>query len=502
MLTGSILKPSFPCQLWPALPAWLRREQVPIDLAAVLLAKEERVHLRESLQRPDHDLIGLNLNIPGPVKRTGLSDYFLAIWAQNVVDALGGAGFPVTDHRILSSPAGVYLLWEVEDPGTKRLSALKKLMVQLEESAEAGRLLDLDVFAPSGVKISRSGAARTCLLCDREAFLCARSRRHTLTSLLSRARTLMFDYLQDRYQQDLLAASLRAMRQEVRLTPKPGLVDLANNGSHADMDYHSFERSMAALMPFFASYLELARNFIEEAADSDRAPRPVWSDLFPDLRQVGLEAEHAALAVNHGVNCQLGLNYAFSLLLPSALFAFTNGLLWLEGLCPHFGREGQDHFWPRSGDIAVGVAALVQPNYQEWRQEHPTRPGGARQMAANGYHLITDTILPGLVQRLRAGVDPEVAFLLTFLQLLTQNEDTNILRRGGCEALREVQTKARTIFEQEAVDPDVNKLLQAMTAFDKELIKRHLSPGGTADLLAITFFLYHMESLGKASGLC
>lgn len=50
----------------------------------------------------------------------------------------------------------------------------------------------------------------------------------------------------------------RAMMEEVLLTPKPGLVDRRNSGSHRDMDRHSFARSARAIadgLPEFVSGL-------------------------------------------------------------------------------------------------------------------------------------------------------------------------------------------------------------------------------------------------------
>lgn len=47
------------------------------------------------------------------------------------------------------------------------------------------------------------------------------------------------------------ALAYRALLEEVYTTPKPGLVDLATTGAHTDMDVHTFERSAAALHPWF-----------------------------------------------------------------------------------------------------------------------------------------------------------------------------------------------------------------------------------------------------------
>ena len=45
-----------------------------------------------------------------------------------------------------------------------------------------------------------------------------------------------------------------SLTDEVYTTPKPGLVDCANSGSHEDMDLALFERSIAVLEPYWAEF--------------------------------------------------------------------------------------------------------------------------------------------------------------------------------------------------------------------------------------------------------
>ena len=45
--------------------------------------------------------------------------------------------------------------------------------------------------------------------------------------------------------EEVVSAVERALLTEVRLTPKPGLVDIRNAGAHWDMDLASFEASTA-----------------------------------------------------------------------------------------------------------------------------------------------------------------------------------------------------------------------------------------------------------------
>ena len=73
------------------------------------------------------------------------------------------------------------------------------------------------------------------------------------------------------------------------------------------------------------------------------------------------------------------------------------------------------------------------------------------------------------------------------LHLLAVNPDTNLVARGGLAGLSYVQSRARMLLcEGGALAPDG---VERLEAFDDELIARRLSPGGSADLLAVTWFL-------------
>lgn len=45
--------------------------------------------------------------------------------------------------------------------------------------------------------------------------------------------------------------AVNALIEEAKLSPKPGLVDLFNNGSHEDMNFDTFIKSANSLRPYF-----------------------------------------------------------------------------------------------------------------------------------------------------------------------------------------------------------------------------------------------------------
>lgn len=62
---------------------------------------------------------------------------------------------------------------------------VKRACVELEQQSAVGRLWDIDVIGPEGI-LSRQMfglAPRSCLVCSRDARLCARERTHSLSEL-------------------------------------------------------------------------------------------------------------------------------------------------------------------------------------------------------------------------------------------------------------------------------------------------------------------------------
>jgi triphosphoribosyl-dephospho-CoA synthase len=87
--------------------------------------------------------------------------------------------------------------------------------------------------------------------------------------------------------------------------------------------------------------------------------------------------------------------------------------------------------------------------------------------------------------------DEEQALFAAFLELLASNQDSNLVSRGGLDGLSFVQSEAKRLLAEGGVRaPD---FLTKMAAFDDGLIERNLSPGGSADLLAVTWFLARLS---------
>ena len=108
--------------------------------------------------------------------------------------------------------------------------------------------------------------------------------------------------------EEVVSAVERALLTEVRLTPKPGLVDIRNAGAHWDMDLASFEASTAVVAPWMEKFFIMGHDTAAVAPEQ----------VLMMLRPVGMACENDMLEATGGVNTHRGAIFAFGLLSAAA----------------------------------------------------------------------------------------------------------------------------------------------------------------------------------------
>ena len=122
---------------------------------------------------------------------------------------------------------------------------------------------------------------------------------------------------------------------------------------------------------------------------------------------------------------------------------------------------------------------------------------GARGEALSGYHTVLKKALPVLKHQLDRGLSLNDAGAVPLLYIIAHSEDTNIVNRSSYHSMKKIQALLReTLNDPEFINKDPIPYIESL---DREFIKNNISPGGSADLLALTFFLYLFENSGLSS---
>ena len=117
---------------------------------------------------------------------------------------------------------------------------------------------------------------------------------------------------------------------------------------------------------------------------------------------------------------------------------------------------------------------------------------GVRGEAQAGFPLVFETGYPWLLEGLRKGLSLNDAGCAALLAIMSRNTDTNVIHRSSMTELRELQEKISAILRTDPF-PSAGELEK----LDEELIRRNISPGGSADLLAMCYMVRLLEGAAE-----
>ena len=257
--------------------------------------------------------------------------------------------------------------------------------------------------------------------------------------------------------------------KEVELTPKPGLVDKNNNGSHKDMNIDTFYDSSKAIKPFIRIFYECGK----------RALHVEPKILFQKLRKIGKKCEKEMFLVTKGVNTHKGIIFSFAVIVGA-----------IGRLKSKYKNISFEQLQNEIREICKDLIRNDLQNCNKYKMSSgerlykETRQAGIRDEAENGYPMIFDQSLPFYLKQKELYTE-ETALKLTLLFIMSRAIDSNIFARGGLESMEFVRLKSKKILEQ----GDIKNLDKELLRLDKEMISKNLTAGGSADLLCLTWFL-------------
>jgi triphosphoribosyl-dephospho-CoA synthase len=269
------------------------------------------------------------------------------------------------------------------------------------------------------------------------------------------------------------ALARQALLKEVELTPKPGLVDRFNNGAHRDMNLGTFYASVEAIAPWFPTFYRIGASTRHMAS----------AEVLAHLRPEGRACEEAMLQATGGVNTHKGSIFCMGLLCAAVGRLDGENVANPAGICHEIARM--------CAHLVEGELARVQePRTAGERLFREHGLTGIRGEAASGFHTVLAHSLPAF-ERVFSLAGEEAAMHEALLHLLAVNHDTNLVHRGGLAGLAYVQSRAKELLKAGGMFfPGIHA---ALIDFDSSLCLRNLSPGGSADLLSVTWLLFQLS---------
>ncbi|TXI93755.1 MAG: triphosphoribosyl-dephospho-CoA synthase MdcB [Neisseriales bacterium] len=248
-----------------------------------------------------------------------------------------------------------------------------------------------------------------------------------------------------------------ALYQELETYPKPGLVSHIDNGSHTDMDHAIFLRSIDALGSYFHELVMAGINNVS----------------FDELKLLAIAAETRMLKATNGINTHRGAIFIFGLLIPGLSYLISRGL------------------------DSETLSATIIKNYSADLSTHKPNPAshgskireqyqleGIIDSAGKGFPLIF-AALEELSSYMQLYTNETYIRLKLFFYIMQHLDDTNLVYRGGIDALKYAKIEAAQLSKIEC-----NKMqYDAALSLHHDFIRKNLSPGGSADVFAAVVFL-------------
>lgn len=252
-----------------------------------------------------------------------------------------------------------------------------------------------------------------------------------------------------------LAGSLaRGLRRELFLTPKPGLVDLFDSGSHPDLSLTAMALSIDLLEGYF---LEVAEA-LEGGAD------------LTEMGRLGRRAERA-MQQRFGTNTHKGTIFLGGLLLVARKRAGTDRL-----------REMRRAVSLAAGEFFAGKD-LARTNGGRARKRFGA--GGILGETLAGLPSLFEVALPAYREGLLLPHGGHhQASLLMMARLMRRVEDTTALHRCGPGGLARLGRDGGHLERQvlTGIDP-----LPLLLRLNGEYCRLNLTMGGVADLIGLAF---------------
>lgn len=246
------------------------------------------------------------------------------------------------------------------------------------------------------------------------------------------------------------AALVDGLKAELFLTPKPGLVDLYDSGSHSDLSLDMMLLS-----------IHMLENYLQELCTALSL-----GENLQHLIAIGKQAEQSMFE-RLGSNSHRGGIFICGLLLTArARCPATDPAL----LRREISRAAEDFFNLSHGDRSNGQ-----------RVRHRFGVGGIVLEALQGLPSLFDIVIPALSDRT---LDAQQRIWLAMSRLMQNVEDTTTLHRCGQTGLARLKKAGKQLEETLVSGIDPGPLLFQL---NRDFKTMNLTMGGVADLLGAGF---------------
>lgn len=440
-----------------------------------LLDRDRRVLYQEHLLKENKDktLVTIRINYPGIEKSNYITDNIVNTIYNEILTYYGK--FIVFEDKYKNKEGIVaHFLFDLD------FVNVKKEMINVEEEHILGRCLDIDVYTLKNDKvigISRSDLfkkPRRCFICDLDAKICSRAQTHTIDEIKNYFEVVYKNFKDSQKKTDSLAyevsqMALKAMISEVSTFPSFGLVSPISSGAHKDMDYYTFLNSAVAITPFLKKMFEVGYSYYS----------PEY--IFDAIRDIGKECEDKMFEATNNINTHKGMIF----LMGISMAAIGKALY-----------ENKEFY--QIQDIIKSMVKNILDDFKELHKKEKLTHGerlyleygftGIRGQVQDGLSVLFDNIIDNYIN---SDLKENDLYTQILIELMARVEDSTVVYRHDISTLRKVQSDAKDLLNMGGIFTEEGR--QKCHHLEDLYIKENISPGGCADLLAISILLIDVK---------
>lgn len=271
--------------------------------------------------------------------------------------------------------------------------------------------------------------------------------------------------------EEVVDLAVKAMLYEVSISPKAGLVTRNSNGSHKDMNFYTFLESSFALRKYFLDCFRHSEKYKFES-----------EEFFKELRNLGKEAEINMLKATNAINTHKGTIFSMGILISVISQCMKEDKLNLLKIIDRIKKMCK----PLEDELGLSLQNTSgEKIYQKYKIK------GARGLALEGYSIVLDDGIKK-IYNLEKDLDLEIAFIMLLFYYMSILDDTNIIARSNIETLEKVRKKSEKLYKKNLEELNEIKIKIDMSVLNEYFIEKNISPGGSADLLILTIFIYFL----------
>ncbi len=266
--------------------------------------------------------------------------------------------------------------------------------------------------------------------------------------------------------------AVRALIHEAAAHPKPGLVTSLSRGAHRDMDFGTFLSSALSLRPFFVEVAQIGWDTF------DLAP----SDCLGELKRAGLAAEDDMRRATGGVNTHKGAIFSMGLMVAATSRGLRSGVVLSPEALTDIGASFV------AGIVRRELGSIAEARSAGERLYLSRGVRGVRGEAEDGFPsaLVALNVLKGRQDPLSGS-----SLCDGLLSVIALGQDTNVLHRGGETEMASLADLAKEAIVAGGAGSSRGR--EVVYKMESYCLERWVSPGGSADMLAVGLYLLLVE---------